>query len=198
MASTVSINQSLPRLNYNAEAGNSQKITDYAQGVIGFVLGLGIHRIYGPFTERIIKALSIPYFDPFMGLPFVVKIAITPFVCILGPIMEEHMFRGDLQGLFKEQFSTFYLNLGLPAADLNARISAIFFSSVIFGVIHFSNAAIFWCNPILFLPQVVAATFMGFLFGIAKEITGGLTLPAGMHIGNNTLAMANYLYHSIK
>lgn len=53
---------------------------------------------------------------------------------------------------------------------------------------HFSNALVFWCNPILFLPQVVAATIMGLMFGLAKEFTGDLYMPIGMHMGNNTLA----------
>jgi membrane protease YdiL (CAAX protease family) len=164
------------------------------QGALGFGLGLGMHRIYGPLTEKVVRALgvstSLP--DPFGGLGFVAKIVLAPLVCVIGPILEEWDFRGLLQEDIKKSLLNFYSVLG-SAANTAARVTSLFFTSIIFGVVHFSNALIFWCNPILFLPQVIAATFMGLLFGLAKELTGSLSMPIGMHIGNNTLAWAHYL-----
>ncbi len=178
----------------------TQKIKDaLPQGVVGVGCGVGLavwmENIYIPLTEKIVKAfdlsinpLDLP--DPFSSLGLGSKILLAPFICILGPIMEEMMFRGTCQEVLKDTFNSFYVNLGFPdsAAQMAARVTSVFFSSVIFGLIHFTNAIMFWCNPILFLPQVVFATIVGLILGLAKEISGELYMPIGMHIGNNTLA----------
>jgi membrane protease YdiL (CAAX protease family) len=165
-----------------------------SQGIVGFGLGLGVHRIYGPLTEKIVKALGIStiFSDPFSSLGLGHKILLMPLICILGPIIEEKIFRGCLQETLNDKLASFYVNRGFSASTAHtaARVTAVFFASVIFGFIHFTNAIAFWCNPILFLPQVVAATLMGLVFGLAKEFSGELHMPIGMHIGNNTLAWA--------
>jgi membrane protease YdiL (CAAX protease family) len=69
-------------------------------------------------------------------------------------------------------------------------VTAVFFSAIIFGSLHFSNALFLWCNPVLLLPQVIATTLLGLMFGGAKEILDGLAMPIGMHMGNNILAVA--------
>ena len=184
----------------------TQKIKDavtspVGQGVIGFGLGVGVHKIYGPLTEKIVKLLGVSTIlpDPFSGLGLGCKILLTPFICVIGPILEEKMFRGDLQGALKNKLNSFYVNLGLSDSDANtaSRVTSVFFASVIFGIIHFTNAIVFWCNPVLFLPQVVAATIMGLVFGLAKEFSGELHMPIGMHIGNNSLAWAQYIKASL-
>ena len=181
----------------------TQKIKDIVtsplgQTVIGFGLGMGAHRIYGPLTEKIVKALGVSAIlpDPFRDLHLPYKIFLAPFVCVLGPILEEKMFRGDLQETLKDKFEFFYLNRGFSysAANTAARVTSVLFGSIIFGLIHFTNAIVFWCNPVLFLPQVVAATIMGLIFGLAKELSGELDMPVAMHVGNNTLAWAHYMY----
>jgi membrane protease YdiL (CAAX protease family) len=171
------------------------------QVMVGFGLGMGAHRIYGPLTEKIIKSLRIAtiFSDPFNDLSLGQKIIQMPFVCILGPILEEKLFRGCLQGALKDKLGSFYLNRGFSdsAANTAARMTAVFFASVIFGLAHFTNAIAFGCSPVLFLPQVVATTIMGLMFGFAKEFSGGLHMPIGMHIGNNTLAWAHYIKASL-
>lgn len=179
------------------------KIQDFVtspigKGMIGFGLGLGMHLAYGPITERILTALGYTISesgaaDPFMSMGLPSKIILMPLICIIGPVMEELQFRGGLQGYIKEALESFYRERGLSdsSANMAARVSSVFFSSIIFGLVHFTNAIVFWCNPVLFLPQVIAATVMGVIFGLAKELTGDLAMPIGMHIGNNTLAWAN-------
>jgi membrane protease YdiL (CAAX protease family) len=127
------------------------------------------------------------------------KIFLSPFICVIGPVFEELLFRGGLQDLLKVHLNSFYVKVGFShsAAKLASRITSIFFSSVIFGLFHFTNALVFWCNPIIFVPQVVATTVMGLLFGLAKELTGKLHLPVGMHIGNNTLAWTAVIKSSL-
>lgn len=178
-----------------------QKVKDIVsnsvvQQLIGFGLGVGMNfvlgKVYLPILNKVTQLVGIPLDsipqDPLHGMSKMLKVLLSPFICVIGPISEEQMFRGSLQGSLQESFEAFYLKLGVTqsCAHVSSRISAVFFSSVIFGLVHFSNALVFWCNPILFLPQVVAATLMGMVFGIAKEVTGDLHMPIGMHVGNNT------------
>jgi membrane protease YdiL (CAAX protease family) len=166
------------------------------QGVVGFGLGLGMYQIYAPLTQKIITFLgtSTNFSDPFSDLGLVSKILLSPLVCIVGPVIEEISFRELLQGVLKDKLNTFYISLNFSdsAANTASRVTSVFFASVIFGLIHFSNALVFWCNPVLFLPQVVASTIMGLLFSLAREFSGELHMPIGMHIGNNTLAWAYF------
>ncbi len=188
-------------LSYDISEGQQNDDFLSSSLVIGLGLGAYAHKIYGPLTEKIVKILGVPTGlpDPFGGLDLLTKLVLTPFVCFLGPISEEQTFRGDLQGTLREKFESYFVNRGFSesTANIAARVTAIFFASVIFGLVHFMNAIVFWCNPILFLPQVVAATIMGLIFGLAKECAGNLDMPIGMHIGNNTLAWANYLRMSL-
>lgn len=164
------------------------------QGAIGFGLGLQMHRVYGPITAKILTALDFAVSaDPFMSIGLPLKILLTPLICIIHPLMEELEFREILQGYLKQALEAFYINHNLSnsSAQMAIRVSAVFLTSVIFGLVHFANALVFWCNPVLFVPQVIAATIMGMIFGLAKEMTGNLEMPIGMHIGNNTLAWAH-------
>jgi membrane protease YdiL (CAAX protease family) len=185
-----------------ALSSTAQKIKDVVAspaglGIIGFGLGMHVYKIYAPCVEATIQTLgmSTNLADPFSGLNLCEMILYTPLVCVIGPILEEVVFRGKLQETLKDMFQSFYNSQGVFGSFANtaARVSSLFFTSVIFGLIHLTNAVTFWCNPILFLPQVVAATVMGLVFGLAKEFSEGLSLPISMHIGNNTLAWAQYM-----
>lgn len=184
----------------------TQKIKDaasscFGQGIIGFVLGTGAHKIYMPLTDKIIKFLGVSTIlsDPFNGLALNYKILASPLVCVVAPVLEEQMFRGDLQGMLKDKFKSFYLDKGYSdsVANTAAGVSSVFFASIAFGLMHFTNAIVFWCHPVAFVLQVVAATLMGIVFGLAKEFSGQLHMPLGMHIGNNTVAWANYIKGSL-
>lgn len=163
---------------------------------MGFGFGLVAHRFYAPLTSKILKLLGRErQSDPFHHLSPTYKILAAPFICVIGPIIEEQFFRGDLHKAIKDKCKSFYRNQGYSHADMNhaARITAVFFSSIIFGIVHFSNAIVFRCHPIFFLPQVIAATIMGIMFSMAREFSGKLDMPIGMHIGNNVLAWVNMM-----
>lgn len=158
--------------------------------ILGFGLGLGMFLIYGPITERIVKALGCNLENPFNEMHIIEKIVLMPVICIICPIGEEKVFRGDIYEILKEKLQSYYSQIGFSekSATLAARVTAVFFSAIIFGLVHFMNAISFECSPILFLPQVIAATIMGIILAVAKEISGGLEVPIGMHMGNNTLS----------
>ncbi|WP_420421158.1 CPBP family intramembrane glutamic endopeptidase [Simkania sp.] len=164
------------------------------RGRVGFVLGAAIPLVSIPLLNRMVKAWNLPTYDPFANLNLGVKVLITPFVCVIGPIMEEQVFRQDLKDKMIGNIEKSYLDWGLSKVDANfaARTTTIFYTSVIFGLVHFSNSLCFFCNPIYFLPQVIFATVAGFVFGVAEDF-GGLEFPIGLHIGNNTSAWVHYL-----
>jgi len=189
-------------LNATAKKIKNALTSPVGQGLIGFGFGVCAHKIYEPLTEEIVKFLGVSTIlpDPFSDLGLGCKILLTPFICVLGPYLEEKMFREDLQGMLKDKFKSFYVHRGFSDSGANtaACVTSVFFSSVIFGLTHFSNAIVFWCNPVLFLPQVVAATIMGLILGLAKEFSGELHMHFGFHIGNNTLAWAHYIKASLQ
>jgi len=172
----------------SAQRENPNTIS-WGKYILGFGLGLGMFLVYGPITERIVKALGCSLDDPFNEMHIIEKIVLIPVVCILCPIGEEKLFRGSPYDLLKEKLQSYYSSLfSEGVANVIARITTVFFSAVIFGLSHFMNALLSWRSPVLFLPQVIAATIMGIIFALAKEISRGLEVPIGMHIGNNTLA----------
>lgn len=166
------------------------------QKILGIGIGINLPKITVPLTNRVLKALGSSLrcsAKASLGnIPFLSKIIIFSFVCILAPLTEEILFREVVQEKIKNTLNSFYINLDFSdtTAKMAARITSIFFTSVVFGVYHFTNALFFWCHPILFLPQAIAATIVGLGCGIAKEVTGELNMPIAMHMGNNVFVMA--------
>jgi len=159
------------------------------------LIGVGLHLgmlAAGPLAAKIIQTLGIPVpQSPFNKLHPLFKVLLAPLVCVYAPIWEEKTFRGTLQEALKNDFySLYHDNLGFSnsTAGIASRVTAIFFTSVLFGLSHFSNAIFFCCNPVLFLPQVVSTTIAGLMLGFAKEWGGSLELPTSMHIFNNSVA----------
>ncbi|MCH9613997.1 MAG: hypothetical protein SP1CHLAM54_10060 [Chlamydiia bacterium] len=169
--------------------------TPMGQRVIGFALGVISHLAYVPLTERVLVGMGYTVgrggpSDPLSGMPVPIKIALMPLLAVLGPIAEEVFFREKLPAMIQENLQPLFstLEISNEQARLASRVTAVFFSSIFFGLIHFSNALFFCCDPMLFLPQVIASTILGFGFGLARECTGSLDMPIGMHVGNNTFA----------
>jgi membrane protease YdiL (CAAX protease family) len=109
---------------------------------------------------------------------------------ITGPVFEEILFRGIIYDLLKKGFQSFYTFCSVPPnlADTLSKVSAIFFSAVIFGMAHFMNAYAL-NNPLMTVyPQVVYATVGGLIYGSLREYTQDIYLPIGLHIGNNVIA----------
>lgn len=96
---------------------------------------------------------------------------IYPIVLFIGvAISEEYLSRGYLHSLIKR--------------DFGPRVS-ILINSVLFALLHIANPNILQ-SPLPLINIFLA----GILFGVAREATGGLWLPIGMHFTWN-LFMGN-------
>ncbi|MDG5813864.1 type II CAAX endopeptidase family protein [Chitinispirillales bacterium ANBcel5] len=80
---------------------------------------------------------------------------------LLVAISEELLLRGYLQGILKKHF-------GVKAA--------IIAGSLLFSLLHIGNPDIMQ-NPIPLIVLFIA----GILFGVSREVTGGLWVPIGIH-----------------
>lgn len=83
-------------------------------------------------------------------------------ICLVGPIAEEFVFRGGIEGYLLKR-------------GRNPRI-AIFVSALIFGLIH--------GNP----AQILFAFLIGLLLGWLYYRSGSLLLVILIHVANNTLS----------
>ena len=85
------------------------------------------------------------------------------FICLIGPIMEEIISRGAIQGfLLRQSVAPKY---------------AIVTSALIFGITHMNPA------------QIPIATIVGLMLGIIYWKTGSLILPMFIHIANNSMSV---------
>lgn len=103
--------------------------------------------------------------DTFSGISHNVLGALS--ISLFGPILEEVMFRGAIQGYITRK-------TGKP-------ILAIIVASLIFGIFHI--------NPI----QVVYASLLGMIFGWIYYRTGSLLSVIVGHVLNNTMATLTML-----
>ena len=84
-------------------------------------------------------------------------------ICIVGPIVEELVFREGI--------------IGHMVRHGSHRWTAIWFSAILFGIIHFNPA------------QIPFAIIMGVILGIIYVKTGNIVLTGIIHIFNNSLAV---------
>jgi len=170
------------------------------KAAVGFGLGLYFQPKCKYLAERAVvqilgepRATVIRLFDPFSNLTFSDLVTLSPLACVFIPLWEETFFRELLQGGLKNMLKSFYRAGGCShsAADRAARVTAVFFTAVVFGLINFTPALIYGCHPFFFLPQVIEATLTGVLLGFAYEI-GGMALPIGIHAGSNNSAWCQY------
>ena len=170
------------------------------QVVLGAV-GWGVYGypISTSLGEKVVAVwgMSDTFSDSFAEISPRMQILLSPFSCVVGPIIEECAFRGQLQEMLKDKFESFYTDQGFSSADIAARVTSVFFTAIIFGLLHFSNALFFWRHPVFFLPQVVLAMFGGLISGLSQELSGGLYVPCGIHIANNTLTWAKHMSASL-
>ncbi|OBX84735.1 hypothetical protein A9306_00120 [Moraxella atlantae] len=94
---------------------------------------------------------------------------------IAAPIYEELMFRGFMWTALAQ--ST------VKGRKLGAWGASII-TSVIFALIHLQYGAV----------EMLGIVALGMLFAVARAKTGALYLPITLHIANNAMAMAQYIW----
>lgn len=108
-----------------------------------------------------------------------VKTAFCALVVIVGPFLEEFLFRGCLQG------ATRWIQ---GSDDLTARIIRVLVNALIFAACHLSPAQGYTNVPIF-----VGTFVMGCVFASLREATGGIGSATTAHIFNNGFAMTHFL-----
>jgi membrane protease YdiL (CAAX protease family) len=93
------------------------------------------------------------------------RIAIAAFGVSLGPIIEELLFRGFLQPVLIKSFGVLY---------------GILATSLLFGALHLMQNAFLWQSGVLI-------TFVGFVLGVIRHISGSTRASAIVHVSYNAL-----------
>jgi membrane protease YdiL (CAAX protease family) len=107
------------------------------------------------------------------------KVALLAYAVILGPILEEYLFRHMLQG------ATRWIQ---GSDDLIARVIRVLVNALIFAAMHLSSAQGYTNIPIF------AATFiLGCVFATVREVSGDIVASSTTHILHNGTAMAQLL-----
>ena len=91
-------------------------------------------------------------------------------IVLIGPIIEEILFRGYMQTALLRRFRALYV---IP------------FVAVVFAVFHLSILQ--FGDSFSDFPGHVA---IGLLFGISRHLSGSIYVPIGLHIYNNAIATA--------
>lgn len=114
----------------------------------------------------------------FLNLAF--KTAVLIYTVILGPVLEEWLFRDVLHN----QLRTWFKN---PDSPCN-RIARIVGNGLIFGTVHLSPFR-GWSNAPVFLVSFL----LGTVFAALRETTGNRTASTTAHILHNADAMRYFL-----
>ena len=108
------------------------------------------------------------------------KVALLGYVVLIGPVIEEFLFRG----LFHEMILD---SLGGPDSILS-RVLAVFGDGFIFGLAHLSIAQ-GWAN----VPIFIGTFILGCIFASLREVTGDITASSTAHILHNGFVMGLFL-----
>lgn len=165
------------------------KIVNSREGWLGIGLGR-VTSLVASFISIKIFTLLKTDFDTFNNI--IASRALfssIPKALIIAPVIEEYICRDWIQTNLEKDYRI-YCNKwhsSAPFAPVVSKIIAIIFSSFLFGIGHFLNAFKYSCNPTLILPQVIYATVIGIFLGMAKELSGSMNVPIGMHFANNAI-----------
>lgn len=160
----------------------------------GLAFGVCYYQFNNFFIPKTMHALGLSYTrcEPLGEMSLPVVALYSPLVCLAGPLWEEIAFRGVVQKGLCNKLSHYYKNKGFsdPIIHLASRVTSIFLTSLFFAAMHLQNLPLAKDSASVYLQTAVAFK-AGLIMGLAKELSGGLSLPIGIHIGNNTAAWIN-------
>ena len=112
-----------------------------------------------PYTPRA-QDVVILIFEDVVDLP--VRLCLVFLTALAGPFMEELAFRGVGLDGFRRTFGV---------------VLAVFWTSLLFGLYHFS------------LPLLLPLSLLGMLFAVVRLLSGSLWCAVAMHCLHNSLAL---------
>lgn len=166
----------------------------------GLGFGIFLYQFNTLLLPKIIKVLDLSQTlpDPFGDQNISLLALLSPIACLIGPIVEEIAFRGGIQETLCDKFGQiFYKHRGVSdyMNDVASRATSLFFTSIIFAGVHLLNA-LFTENRSAVYSQTVISLWGGLILGTTKELSGGLLLPIGIHVGNNIAAWATNIQYA--
>ena len=103
------------------------------------------------------------------------KVVLVGYITILGPIIEEYLFRNRLYKWIRDK---------QPSPDsLISKISRIFINAICFGLCHFSPFQ-GWTN----ISIIMLTTFLGIVLSTLRELTPNIVASSTCHILHNAFS----------
>ena len=100
-------------------------------------------------------------------------VAVTIFVCVIAPILEEFFFRGFIFGVLRQ------MRVIVAGRDLGTWVAAAI-TGILFGLAHTGSASARYLIPL---------GFLGFVLCLVRWQTGSLYPGMALHSLNNSLAL---------
>lgn len=164
------------------------KIKKIALGAIVFIASIPVLKLIERGVEALLDKFKIVLTEeqeviqvwrslgnmPMIGV--VLQVALLAYIVILGPILEEYIFR-DLLYCESGQSDTFC-----------TQVFRVVSNGFLFGLCHLSPYQ-GWTN----LPIFAITFVLGCIFAILREISGDIIAPTIAHILNNGVVMFFFL-----
>lgn len=184
---------------------NSRKEFATTEGKIKTVVGLGLGMLYYPANKIILKHVapivglsSSVRSDPFGERSLTSLVLHIPLACVIGPIMEECVYRGGIQDALSNALDRFrqIRDLSGPVSRIACLAANILFTTTIFSITHLTNIP-FSKEASEVYAQTITCFFGGIVLSAAKELSKNLLLPIGFHIGFNVHAWINNISYAL-
>ncbi|GAB4190384.1 MAG: hypothetical protein Tsb0015_11570 [Simkaniaceae bacterium] len=110
----------------------------------------------------------------------IIKIVFISYICLIGPIFEEYIFREEMQTNFKD--------FQKDSDSVHHKILRVAFNGCIFGACHLHPSQ-GWAN----VPIFVATSIGGIFYSALRERTEDITASSTAHILHNSAATLHWL-----
>lgn len=158
----------IPVINYLTDVITSLFITTIEEGDVQDVISIfqGIENI----SWTVLKIAA--------------KVAFIGYATIIGPVLEEALFRGAFYDITKGVEDWIW---GPDANSTAQRVTRVVLNGLLFGACHLSPFQ-GWVN----LPIFIATSLMGIVFAGLREVTGNTQASSVAHMANNCFALIHH------